>query len=117
MNYNFLLLSRTEKTIQYIHKILINYPHKEVVLKENIEKNMYEMIECIFAYQINDMDRIKQKYLKDFLIKLSMLNFYIKVSFDKKIISKRQCEIIGRFLIEIRKITFGVMKSENTTKV
>lgn len=117
MNSNFLLLSRTEKTTQYINKILINFPHKENLLKNYIEKNMYEMIECIFAYQINDSDRIKQKYLKDFLIKLAMLNFYIKVSFDKKIISKRQCEVIGRFLIEIRKIAFGVIKSENTAKV
>lgn len=117
MNYNFLLLSKTEKTIQYINKILVNYPKKELILEKNIEKNMYEMIECIFAYQINDTDRIKQKYLKDFLIKLAMLNFYIKVSFDKKIISKKQCEVIGRFLIEIRKITFGVIKSENTAKI
>lgn len=117
MNYNFMLLNKTQKTIQYINKILINFPNKEQILKGNIEKNMYEMIECIFAYQINDTDRIKQKYLKDFLVKLSMLNFYIATSLEKKIISKHQCEVIGNFLIEIRKITYGVIKSENNTKV
>ncbi len=117
MNSNFLMLSKTEKTIQYINRILVNYPNKEYVLKGNIEKNMYELIECIFAYQINDTDRIKQKYLKDFLVKLSMLNFYIGVSLEKKCISKRQHEVIGRFLIEIRKITYGVIKSESPSKV
>lgn len=34
MNYNFKILNNTYKTINYINKILINYPKKEVVLKE-----------------------------------------------------------------------------------
>ena len=54
MNYNFKVLNNTYKTINYINKILINYPKKEVILKQNIEKNNYELVECIFAYNIND---------------------------------------------------------------
>ena len=38
------------------------------------EKNMYEMIELIFSYSINDVERIKIKFLKDLIIKLSMLD-------------------------------------------
>ena len=41
-----------------------------------------------------------------------MLNFYMEVSFNNKYISKRQYEVVGRFLVEIRKITFGVIRSE-----
>ena len=40
-----------------------------------------------------------------------MLNFYMETSFDKKYISKRQYEVVGRFLMEIRKIAYGVIKS------
>ena len=36
----------------------------------------------------------------------------MEVSFNKKYISKRQYEVVGRFLVEIRKITFGVIRSE-----
>jgi len=115
MNSKFILLSKTQKTIEYYNKLLINYPKVEIVLKHNIEKNMYELIESLFAYNINDTDRIKQKYLKDFLIKLSMLDFYTKISYKKKIISKRQFEVIGRFIIEARKITFVLVKGD--TKV
>lgn len=43
-----------------------------------------------------------------------MLDFYSKVSFNKKIISKRQFEVVVRAIIEIRKITYGVIKSEQT---
>lgn len=113
MNSKFILLSKTQKTIEYYNKLLINYPKIEVVLKHNIEKNMYELIENLFAYNINDTERIKQKYLKDFLVKLSMLDFYTKVSFKKKIISKRQFEVIGRFIIEARKITFVLVKGDS----
>ena len=34
------------------------------------------------------------------------------ISYDKKIISKRQFEVIGKAVIEIRKIAFGVLKIE-----
>ena len=61
MNYNFKILSNTYKTINYINKFLDNYPKKEVVLKQNIEKCEYELIELIFSYNINDLDRVKTK--------------------------------------------------------
>ena len=110
MNYNFKLLTNTYKTVNYINKILLNYPKKEVVLKNNIERDCYEIVELIFAYNINNTDRIREKNLKDLLIKVSMLDFYMRVSFDKKIISKHQYEVLGRFIIEIRKMIYGVKK-------
>ena len=111
MNSSFLLLQKSKKTMEYIQNIAVNYPKKEYILKGNIEKSCYQLIECIFSYQINQTERIRQKYLKDFLVQLSMLNFYMETSFDKKYISKRQYEVVGRFLMEIRKIAYGVIKS------
>lgn len=117
MNYNFYLLSKTKKTINYVSKILINFPNKEYVLKNNIEKCMYDMIECIFSYQVNDSNRIKLKCLKDFLVKLSMVNYYIDISLEKKFISKKQHESVGKFLAEIRKIAYGVQNGDGLNKV
>ena len=115
--YNFYLLDKTKKTINYVSKMLINFPNKEFILKNNIEKNMYDMIECIFAYQVNDSGRIKQKHLKDFLVKFAMFNYYIDISFEKKFISKKQYESICKFLIEIRKIAYGVINGVDLNKV
>ena len=64
MNSNFLLLSKSERLINYYNKLLINFPNKEYVLKNNIETTSYKLIENIFSYNINTTDRIKQKYLK-----------------------------------------------------
>lgn len=111
MNSNFTLLNNSKKTIAYINKQLINYPRSEVVLKQNIEKNMYEIIELIFSYSISDVERIKVKYLKDLIIKLSMLDFYIATSFEKRIISKKKFESTAMYIIEIRKIAYGLVKN------
>jgi len=111
MNSNFALLNNSKKTISYINKQLINYPKSEVVLKQNIEKNMYEIIELIFSYSISDIERIKIKYLKDLIIKLSMLDFYIATSFEKRIIRKKRLESNTMFIIEIRKIAYGLVKN------
>ena len=112
MSYNFKVLNSSYKTINYINKILPNYPKKEVVLKQNIEKTCYTIIENIFAYNINDSLRIKDKNIKELLINLSMLDFYTRVSYDKKIISKHQFEVISRFITEIKKMVYGLKKRE-----
>lgn len=111
MNSNFALLNNSKKTIAYINKQLINYPKSERILKENIEKNMYEIIELIFSYSINDVERIKVKFLKDLIIKLSMLDFYIATSFEKRIISKKKFESTAMFIVEIRKIAYGLVRN------
>ena len=111
MNYNFVLLNNTKKTIIYINKQLINYPKSDLVLKENIEKNMYELIELIFSFNINDNLRIKNKYLKDLIVKLAMLDFYMNISYEKKIINKKRYISISNFILEIRKICYGLLRN------
>ena len=67
MKTNFKILDKSYKTINYINKVLIDYPKKEVVLKNNIEKTCYELIKNIYSYNINDSIRIKDKNLKVFI--------------------------------------------------
>jgi len=100
------------KTNNYVDKLIINFPKKEVVLKNRLEECMFSLIELIFSYEIQNVYRIKEKYLKDMLIKLSMFNYYINFSYEKKYISKRQSQVVGRYLVEIRKMIYGVIRSE-----
>ena len=83
-------------------------------MKNNIEKTMYLLIESIFSYRIEDLTRIKMKYLKNLLIDLSMLDYYMRISYRRKFISSKRYESIARFLIEIRKIAYGVIRSEKS---
>ena len=113
-NENFKLLSNLEKTINYINKELLNYPRYDVVLRNNIESTMYNLVELIHSYRITTNNRIKEKNLNDFIIKLSMLDYYMRVSYEKKIINSHKLTVITNYLIEIRKIVYGVISSEKT---
>ena len=111
METKFKLLSNTEKIIAYMNRQLPNFPKKEIVLKNNIEKTQYDMIECVFAFNIQQSTRIKEKYLKDYLIKLSLFDFYVRESYHKKYLSKHQTECLGKILIESRKVAYGIVRS------
>ncbi len=112
MNSNFILLNKTQKTIEYYNKLILNFSKKEVVLKQDIEKTSFSLIRNLFAFNINDTERIKQKFLKDYLVDLSMLNFYTNISYSKKMISKHQLEVLTKCFIELKKITYGLIKKE-----
>lgn len=111
-NEGFKLLSNLEKTINYINKELINYPKYDVILRNQIELTMYQMVEIIHSYRISTITKIKSKNLNDFIIKLSMLDYYMRISYEKKIINTHKLTVITNYLIEIRKIAYGVIRSE-----
>lgn len=110
-NKGFILLYKVEQTNLYISKELINYPKFYVVLRNQIELTMFQIIECIHSYRINTNKRIKEKNLNDIVLKLSMLDYYMKYSYENKIINQHKYCVIGKFLIEIRKITYGIIRN------
>lgn len=94
------VILRIKKTINYIDKILENYPKSEIVLKKRIGNSIYDILEyCYMA--ISDVDN-KNKYIKCSLVKMKMLDFYLKCSFDKNIISHKNIKTLG---INLREIT------------
>ena len=114
MNYNFDLLEKSKKTLKYISKELINFPKQEFVLKNYIDWILYENIELIIGYLIENNYRIKEKFLKTLLVKIGMLDFYILMAYEKKYISKKKYLIIGSFLLEEKKMVYGIVRYEKS---
>lgn len=112
MTSNFILLNNTSKTNDYINKVLVNCPNKEVVLKNKLEFCLYKSIELIFYYKINK-GRIRIKYIKELIVNYSMIDYYIGICYKKKIINKKKYEVICKYLLELRKISYGLLKSES----
>lgn len=111
MEIKFKLLSQTERALAYLNRLLPNYPKKAGNLKRHIEDCQYQMMEDIFGYNIEKSIRIKDKYLYDYLIKLSMYDYFIRESYHKKYISAHQLECLSNLIIEARKIAYGVIKA------
>lgn len=112
MKEDFILLNKMILTNEYIDKVLDNFPKKETVLYNEIKECMYHLIRYIYSFNLQRNNRIRNKYINDLLTELAMMNYYIKVAYHKKYASRRQCIVIGNYLDEIKKMSYGVVKSE-----
>lgn len=100
MQDRFLIASKFKKTIEYLEKMVSNYPHNEYILQNKIIDTSYTILELI--YKANTYK--DTLYMKELLVKIRMLEYFIKKSLDKKIINFKKYEIIGNHLLELNKM-------------
>lgn len=100
MQDKLLIVSKIKKTISYVDNVLINFPNTEHILKNNIISNFYDLLELVYKANIHK----DVFFMKESLVKISMIEYYIKISLEKKIISFKKYENIGKFLLEINKM-------------
>ena len=114
MNSNFQLLKCVQKTYWYINKTLVNIPKNEIIIKSHVDENMLKIVELTYSYLINsDNLRIRKSNIKEILIKLSMIDFFILEIYKREYIKKKKYESITNYIIEIRKISYGLLNYEN----
>ncbi len=115
MNSNFQLLNNVEKTYWYINKTLVNIPRNEIVIKSHIDENMLQVVELTYSYLINnDSEKVRRSNLKTLLIKLSLIDFFVLEIYKRGYIKKKKFESITNFILEIRKISYGLLRSEKS---
>ena len=107
-----IVISKLKKTIIYINKILVNYS-KNSVLKNKIEVLLYDLLENMYySNYLKGIDRINNLYLC--LVKIKMLDFYLKLSLENKIISYKRFINLCSYLNEIVKMVYGWINSEKS---
>ncbi len=113
MNNSNIIL-RLKKTIVYMDKVLQNFPRSEHILKERISNCIYDMLEETYSIYIDYEN--KNLKLKEVLTKKKMLDFYLKISFDKNIISHKNMKNISMNLKDITDMYYAWLNSKNETK-
>lgn len=108
MRDKLLIATKIKKTIIYIEKMLENYPHTENVLKNKIIDKSYDLLELTYRANIYH----ETCYMKEVLINIRMLEFYIKKSLDKKIINLKKYEVLGNHLLEINRMVNAWITNE-----
>ena len=96
-NEKFLIARRARQTIDYIIKNTENFPNKYTILKNNIIKSSYSMLENI--YRANIFQDINDK--KEIIVSIEMLNYYLDEALRKNIITKKKFLSYGKHLYEI----------------
>ena len=108
-----LIITRLKKTYEYILKSLENYPHRYLELKQHIDNTILEMIELCYIAN-NGYEKEKNKIIC--LSKLSMVDYYLKLSCKKEIISKKKYESISKHLLEIKLMLISWIKSNEKSE-
>ena len=110
-NNRFIIADKVKKMIFFVDDLLINYPRKELVLRDKIEKGLYELLELIY-YANTKEDRLDLQ--KQIISKISMLDFYFEISYKKKIINEKKLNVLCRSVEELKKMIYGWVKSDGS---
>ena len=108
-----LIITRLKKTYEYMLKLLVNYPHKYLELKNHIDRTMLDIIELCYIAN-NGYDKEKNQIIC--LSKLSMIDYYLKLSYKQETISKKKYESIAKHLLEIKLMLKSWMKLDEESK-
>jgi len=106
---NLLIITKIKRFIETFDTLLNNYPKVEKVLKNNLEKELYLLLEISYMANISINKLIYQQKL---LVRIKLIDYYCYCSFKKGIISYKKYTSIVTKLIEIQKMLYGWINYE-----
>lgn len=108
-NSNIIL--RLKKTIIFTEKNLDNFPRNEFVLKNRIIDAFYTILELTYSAYVDSEN--KNKIVKEILVKIRMIDFYLQISLDKEIISRKNLKNISLHLRDITSMYYAWLNCKN----
>ena len=108
MQDKFIIASKIKKTIEYVKKSINNYPHEYVSLKNNIIDSFYYLLKLSYKASVYKDINI----MKDIVVEIKMIEYFIKVSYKYKLISYKKFDNIGKYLLEINLMVNSWIKNE-----
>lgn len=114
MNENFLLYKHVKDFSFEMMKYTNNIPRNLMYIKTNMQDVFNNSIRLIKYYVVNmnDTQRIRIKYLKDLIVEISMIDYYLECLFVFRVLGKNKYNVYSTELENIRKIAYGVINSE-----
>ena len=110
--YEFRLFSKSKYLLRYLEEnILVNIPKIYNCYRVGIERGILELNSNIIRANIND-GSIKNKYQKEILVSISLVDMYLSILLELNIINKKKFMNISKQLSEIRKMTISWINNE-----
>ena len=87
-NDSFKIMKNTKVLVIDVVAFSKNFPKSEAVLKKKLQEELFNLIKLLNFYIVNrTSSRIREKYIKDFIVSLSMVDFYFEYLYSHRIIS------------------------------
>ena len=100
MKNEFLIVKNIKEFIVSLDNFLNNYPRKEYELRNRLVNTSYDLLELVYR------SNYKKDYLDRISSLISMLDFYLELSFKKKIINEKRVMNMSNRLLVIRKMIY-----------
>jgi len=108
----FRLFTKSRYLLRYLEEnILVNIPKVYNCYRLGLENNVIELNSNIIRANINE-GNIKNKYQKEILVSISLIDMYLGIILELNIINKKKFMSISRQLCDIRKMTVGWINNE-----
>ena len=109
---NLIISKKIKKTLEYVDKITINYSHEYRYLKNNINSSFFNLLKL--SYKASIFKDINS--MKEMIVKIKIIDFYIRKSLDYGLISFKKFINIGKYLLELIKMINTWIKNETERK-
>ena len=101
---NFIIYNKVQWLINYSDTYILNsFSKVHNSIKVRLQDNLYGLLDNLIRSSVN-VGNIRSKYLKEMLVNIYLLDLYIGISLEKKIIKKKRFNSFINSLNELRKM-------------
>ena len=76
--------------VVYLDKLLENFPKKDIEIKNKIKNESYEMLKLAYLANITVDKEYRKRNLEEIISRVKLLDFFVNLSYDKKIINNKK---------------------------
>lgn len=106
----FKVINFIRELIVYIDKYLINFPKKDIEIKNKIKNESYDLLEIGYKANVTSNKDKKEELVEDMIAKIKVIDFLLNLCYDKEIINNKRYVKFGEKLDDILKYAIGWKK-------
>ena len=101
---NFIIFNKVKWLINYTDTYILNsFSKVHNSIKVRLQDNLYGLMDNLIRRSVN-VGNIRSKYLKEMLVNIYLLDLYIGISLEMKIIKKKRFNSFVNSLNELKKM-------------
>ena len=89
---------------------LDNFPKKDIEIKHNLKNSSFEILKLIYIANSSRDVKKRVSYFEDAIGNIAMIDYYINMCYEKKIINSKRYIRFGGLLTQIVKCINGLKK-------
>lgn len=108
------------KAIQFIRELIIyldnmleGFPKKDLEISKSIKEESYEMLKLAYMANVTSDLTYRQRCLEQIIARVKLLDFFVNISYDKKIITQKKYLKVGQRLDDVIKYVTGWLNATN----